>query len=158
MEKGGGKGRRRNLFYLKREGGRGREKGKGEGEGRKGKREGEGRKRESLKREGGRGREKEADPPRQADLDAKDLSGRATPVALPNRPAERPPGRGGMKKRRRERGGRRGGRKGFLFLTFQRPALLCIPPFLLPSPPLHLSDTPPPHPPPCEWVDPLSRT
>ena len=43
MEKGGGKGRlgRRNLFYLKREGGRGREKGKGEGEGRK-KGEGEG--------------------------------------------------------------------------------------------------------------------
>ena len=34
---------------------------------------------------------RQADPPRQADLDAKDLSGRATPVALPNRPAERPP-------------------------------------------------------------------
>ena len=29
--------------------------------------------------------------PRRADLDAKDLSGRATPVALPHRPAVRPP-------------------------------------------------------------------
>ena len=42
MEKGGGKGRRRNLFYLKREGGRGREdseegekRDEGEGEERK---------------------------------------------------------------------------------------------------------------------------
>ena len=121
---------------MKREGGRGREK---EGEKRE---EGEGKERKrGEQRRGGKGREKEGQ--------------------------KREEGEGEGRKRRdeeeekRERG-EEGREKRFFISHFstslpQRPgiALLCIPPFLLPFPPLHLSDTPAVlnSPLPSEWVD-----